>query len=206
MTDRTMDGESMMPPHPPTHEAPGGGGGTPEQSGLDFETGNHTSKNSSKKPSYQEVVNRRKGWSDIFMDEVLGLMDRHVPLWSVAPAGLDRWMAMDLVVRGLQGAAVRVRRRTRLQDFTIRHKGRQDPVELQKLLQGHPQWMFCGGAQDGDQELRDWFIGDLRVWTREYANGRWSPSQVFDNDDGTGALFFKLSDGPDNFIIARKGK
>lgn len=152
-----------------------------------------------------------KRWSDRFLPEVKGLLGK--TLISEPPVEEDQERNTDLVVLRLDAVriGVRIRRHDQIRyadEFTLR-TGRPSGIktELTKVIEGWGDYLFYGFADQQEQNLHRWIIGDLkafRVWhSRELArNGGKPPGKRKNNTDGSSSFCaYRWTDIP-GFVIA----
>ena len=158
---------------------------------------------------------REHAWSRRFLPEMKRIIGEH--LIVEAPVEEDEQRNTDLVVLRLD--AVRVACRVRQfhylarygDEFTIR-AGRQNgnETELQKVIAGWGHYILYAFADERDERLAAWILGDLNKF-RTY----WSMRLVLDkgrlpgfekhNGDGSSSFrSFKVAALPSSFVVARK--
>lgn len=127
--------------------------------------------------------------------------------------------ATDLLILEIKPIriACRVRRFSYLNkygdEFTIRAKRPNgNPTELEKILEGGwCDYNFYGFANEEDTKLQRWFIGDLRIFRREYFRYLQGKPTIFTpikNTNGDGSSDFeayKIASLPDEFIKHKYG-
>lgn len=124
----------------------------------------------------------------------------------------DTKEASDLVVlRGVDlRIAVRVRQNRYLQryptQFTIRSLGRGGAwTEFDKILvEDFGDYLFYGFADETDENLAAWFIGDLEIFRDRICFGGPVPSyrEMCNGPDDTRFACFDIADFPPQFLIA----
>jgi hypothetical protein len=161
----------------------------------------------------QEVA-KQFAWSNRFMPTVRELVG-----YAIGPKMLtqstfeqDTQEASDLVV--LKGVDLRVAVRIRKHEyftkyptqFTIRNLGRGGAwTEFDKILvEGWGDFLFYGFANEAEDGLRAWFIGDLEVFrkTCESRGHLLSFSEHKNRGDDTSFAAFDVRDFPQSFVCA----
>lgn len=138
-------------------------------------------------------------------------------LLDPAPMLLDVKEATDLLVIGARDKriAYRVRRDSSINDkwrheVTIRSSRRSRtgaPIstELEKILQGHADWMFYGWGDEDTHRLTTWHLIDLDVFRNLCAADRYTAQRIrqpISNPDGmTAFVALDLRDLPRDLII-----
>lgn len=142
---------------------------------------------------------------------------------NTAPIQVDTQEATDLLVLSLNPIriACRVRRYSYYNlyrnEFTIRSKlGSGHKTELSKIIEGWCDYNFYGFADQKDESLIDWMIGDLKVFRLEYmralyvkSNGnrkgriQWFEKKNIDKSHNS-FLSFKINSFPKHFVISQK--
>jgi len=110
-----------------------------------------------------------KKWSDKFLHEIKGIIGQS--LMSEPPVEEDRERNTDLVVLRMDAVRVacRIRRNEYLDryshEFTIR-AGRPSgtKTELTKIIEGWGDYIFYGFADEDEESLAAWFLGDLNAF------------------------------------------
>jgi len=141
-------------------------------------------------------------------------------LISAAPFEEDAERNTDLIVLRLQAVRIGVRIRDSRywlqnsdyrEQFTIR-SGRPNGVktELAKIITGWGDYFFYGFADHNYQGLLAYILGDLNVFRLWYSRqlarlpANQTPGEHRNNPDGSSSFCaFRISDLPDNFIVAR---
>ena len=156
-----------------------------------------------------------KRWSDRFIPEIKRILGEQ--LIEVANDTEDQQHNTDLISLRLPGDvrfACRIRKHGYLanyaDEFTLRcsrPSGRD--TEIDKLLAGWGDYLFYGFADEAEQALAAWFIGDLNVF-REWiswhfpAKGYW-PGELKENFDGSSKFMaFDVNEVRRDFVVARK--
>ena len=154
----------------------------------------------------------RKRWAARFMPETKAILGAH--LIADAPLDEDQDHGTDLIVLKLDSVRIACRhRRNRYlkkygREFTIRYKSpRGGKTELSKVIEGWGDYVFYAFANEREDTLCQWIIGDLKVFRlwfsrRMYALGGKFPGDVFDNPDGSRGIAFVVSDLPREFLLA----
>jgi hypothetical protein len=95
-------------------------------------------------------------------------------------------------------------------EFTIRSaRPNGTPTELQKILAGWGDYFFYGFLNKTGKTLERWFLGDLSVFRRWYANqvsdGNTSPGDQIPNEDGSSHFcVFGISQIGPEFVVAMR--
>lgn len=137
-----------------------------------------------------------RAWSDRFLPEVKRQIGAQ--LLKVAPDDIDQKQATDLMMLDARDTrvAVRIRRpgyHSRYPNqFTIRSKVPSGaPTELNKVVNGHGDWMFYGHASADGRNIEHWQLLDLRAFRagliRHVQNGY--PVVHGDQQNGDGSAF-----------------
>lgn len=152
-----------------------------------------------------------KRWSDRFLPEVKAILGAH--LIGEAPVEEDQRRNTDLIVLRLEAVRICVRIRqfkywSRYSgQFTVRSSlpsGMQ--TELDKIISGWGDYNFYAYANQAEDRLYAWLLGDLRVFrlwfNRQLARGQrpWLPRA---NADGSSDFCaFRVADLPPEFVVA----
>ena len=153
--------------------------------------------------SFHYDINRR--WSDRFIPDIKRLIGSH--LLSIAPDTMDFSQATDLVMLDARDMriAARLRRPGYFEryphQFTIRSRlPSLGETELQKIVNGHGDWMFYGHVSDSQTHIEHWWLIDLRAFRAaliRHANGGHRVTmgdQI--NPDGTWFKWFDVRSFP----------
>jgi hypothetical protein len=155
-----------------------------------------------------------KRWSDRFLPEIMGILGEH--LISEPPVEEDAEHNTDLMVLRLEAIRIgcRIRKHKYLSkygdEFTIR-AGRPTgaKTELTKIIEGWGDYFFYGFADEKEQALARWILGDLRAF-RLYFNrqltcneGRLPGTEQRNGDHSSWFRAFMYKDIP-GFLIASK--
>jgi len=154
-------------------------------------------------------------WSRRFLPEMKRVVGEH--LIGEAPVEEDAERNTDLVVLKLE--AVRIACRVRKADCAVRY-GHQFTIrcsrpsgvktELAKVVEGWGDYLLYGFANDREDALLGWLLGDLRVfrlWWSSYLvkNHGDQPGRLIPNRDGSSEFrAFTIADLPPKFVVARK--
>ncbi|WP_166486032.1 hypothetical protein [Jannaschia sp. CCS1] len=150
------------------------------------------------------TYHRNRNWSDQFLPDIKRIVGSH--LLETAPDALDWHEATDLVMMDARDirVAARVRRPGFAQrypnQFTVRASTRNGgPSELQKIVNGHGDWMFYGhAAPTGGIAL--WQLIDLRAFRAALIrHGNGGPQVLWGdktNPDGTSFRWFDARSFP----------
>lgn len=152
-----------------------------------------------------------KRWSDRFLHEIKGHVGQ--ALIGEPPVEEDQQRNTDLVVLRLDAVRIgcRVRKHDQIRyshEFTIR-SGRQSGIktELTKIIEGWGDYFFYGFADQDENRLALWLIGDLkafRIWySRQLVLRRGDPPGLRQNNRDNSSSFhaFKWADIP-GFVVA----
>ena len=149
-----------------------------------------------------------KGWSDRFIPEIKRILGEH--LIGIASDEDDQTMNTDLITltmpdRGRIGC--RVRRFAALGrfggEFTIRaSRPSGTKTELQKIYDGWGDYFFYGFSNQEETSLAQWVLCDLDVMRSRHIED-WDFSEQKNPDGSAGFYAFKLTDMPDDFIVAK---
>jgi hypothetical protein len=121
--------------------------------------------------SHREDYERRRAWSDQYLESVKEILGR--VLFTTAPIELDLHHATDIVFRvdGQGSVAVRVRRKEYLQRYrfqvtfrSITNGGLTRETEIDKVIDGHADWMLYGFGADDRFSLVSWTLIDLNAF------------------------------------------
>lgn len=149
-----------------------------------------------------------------FLPEIKSIVGMH--LIGEAPKEEDCVRNTDLIVLRLE--AIRIACRIRKHkyfarwgdEFTIRANRPSGALtELSKIIQGWGDYIFYGFADEAEEHLHAWIIGDLkefRLWfmAQLCKNGGAKPGELNENGDGSSKFrAFKITDMPERFIIGR---
>jgi len=154
-----------------------------------------------------------KKWSDRFQPEIKAILGVH--LLAELPDE-DRHRNTDLIVFtcGTTRIACRVRRGTYAaaytNEFTIRmERPSGAKSELTKIVESWGDWLFYGFADETENHIAQWFLGDLnvfRLWFTRYgyANAGKLPGTTHRNSDNSSSfLAIDRRHLPSEFIIAQ---
>ena len=140
---------------------------------------------------------------------------------DTSPCRIDCEEATDLLL--LEIKPVRIACRVReyrywlnySNEFTIRaSRPNRCETELQKIISGWCDYNFYGFADETDTKLFSWFIGDLKVFRKEFNRALWIQNKKIEapsikwmersNKDGSSKfLAFQLDSFPSDFIVKR---
>lgn len=151
-------------------------------------------------------------WSDQLLPEVKSILGQC--LIEIGSEEMDMERCGDLVVMTLKPfvVGVRLRRNQYLRyadEFTIR-AGRPSgaKTELAKIIEGWGDYFFYGFANEAEDRLVQWLLGDLQVFRHWWAQKlyrlgpRQYPGILQRNTDGSSDfLAFRLESMPDAFFI-----
>lgn len=154
-------------------------------------------------------------WSRQFLPQVKSICGRF--LIGEAPTEEDTQRNTDLIVLRLDAIRIgcRIRSASYIEqygdEFTIRESlSSGTKTELVKIIEGWGDYFFYAFADEQDDRLAAWLLGDLHVfrsWIFEQTriNGGRLPGNSFTNGDGRSTLrAFAIADLPSAFIIGQK--
>ena len=152
-------------------------------------------------------------WSDQFMPEV---KEKLASLFiKEANDEEDMKRATDICTITLEPVrcAVRVLRwensHKYMDSFTIRMKRPNRRTELCKIVEGYGDYSFFAIADEHDQFLASWFIGDLKVFRVWFMKQLWTNKRKFiiikNKDNSSSFLSIKINDLPKEFIYDSGG-
>jgi hypothetical protein len=156
----------------------------------------------------------RKQWSDGFLPEIKRILGEH--LIKTAPEEEDRKHNSDLIVLKLGGirVACRVRKYEYYKrypcEFTIRSKLPSGmDSELTKVVAGWGDYIFYGFANEAEDNLIAWILGDLkcfRLWFNRYlCKYKKEPGLHKYNGDGSSSFYaYDWQQLPNEFIVAKQ--
>ena len=155
---------------------------------------------------------QNKQWSDRFLPEIKRILGEH--LIAEPPVEEDMEHNSDLMTLRLDTVRVscRVRKFEYLapfgDEFTIRAGyANGAKTELTKIIEGWGDYLFYGFADEHEERLAQWILGDLRCFRIYHSrhlvqNGGALPGRLHQNTDNvTSFRVFKYNEIP-GFIVA----
>lgn len=154
-----------------------------------------------------------KRWSDRFLPEIKRNLGEY--LIGEPPVEEDQERNTDLIVLRMEAIRIgcRVRKYGYLErygeEFTIR-AGRPSGIktELTKIIEGWGNYFFYGFSDEKELCLAKWFLCDLNVFrwwfNRRLIIDKGNVPGISKNNTDNSSFFlaFKISEFPENFIIA----
>lgn len=147
---------------------------------------------------------KNKDWSDKFIPEIQSILAPY--FIRIAGESDDMKKCSDLITYNKR-IAVRTRKHSDLaykHEFTIRCFNGGHMTELEKLATGWGDYVFYSFANEREDGLAYWALGDFKVFRNVLFNNRELIKPIYNKDNTTGFCAFKWADFPGMMIAEMK--